>query len=105
MSAPHDKIFELFHSKQSYIGDVKACASSNMLRLSSNKTELIHVTSKSNKYLHSLPKSITFGNAKFSLKEFVKNLSFALDNRLTMNAHVSIIESLSYVVWHPYTDS
>ena len=41
-----DKIFELLHSMQSCISDVKAWATENMLRFNDNKTELMLVTSK-----------------------------------------------------------
>ena len=63
MSAPHDKISELLHSMQSCISNVKAWATANMLKLNDNKTELMLVTSKRTKHLHSLPTSITIGNA------------------------------------------
>ena len=58
MSAPPDRISELLHSMQSCICDVKAWATANMLRLNDNKTELMLVTSKRTKHLHSLPTSI-----------------------------------------------
>ena len=38
MSAPPDRISELLHSMQSCIGDVKAWATANMLKLNDNKT-------------------------------------------------------------------
>ena len=38
MSAPPDGISELRHSMQSCIGDVKAWATANMLKLNDNKT-------------------------------------------------------------------
>ena len=63
MSAPPDSISELLHSMQSCISDVKAWATANMLKLNDNKTELMLVTSKRTKHLHSLPTSITIGNA------------------------------------------
>ena len=40
MSAPLDGISELLHFMQSCIGDVKAWATENMLKLNDNKTEL-----------------------------------------------------------------
>ena len=49
------------------------------------------VTSKRTKHLHSLPTSITIGNAQIPFKQSVKNLGFKLDCHLTMNAHVSNI--------------
>ena len=63
MSSPPDKIPELLHSMQSRISDAKACTTANMLKLNDNKTELMLVTSKRTKHLHSLPTSITIGNA------------------------------------------
>ena len=76
---------------QSCICDVKALASANMPILNDNKTELMLVTSNRTKHIHSLPTSITIGNAQISLKKSVKNLGFTLDCHLTMNAHVSNI--------------
>ena len=61
-----------------------------MLKLN-DKTELMPVTPKRTKHLHSLPTSITIGNAQFPFKMSVKNLGFTLDYHLTMNAHVSNI--------------
>ena len=61
MSAPPDRISELLHSIQSCICDVKAWATANILKLNDNKTELMLVTSKRTKNLHSLPTSITMG--------------------------------------------
>ena len=91
MSAPPDRISELLHSMQSCISDVKAWATTNMLKLSDNKTELMLVTSKRTKHLNSLPTSITIGNAQIPFKRSVKNLGFSLDCHLTMNAHFSNI--------------
>ena len=68
MSAHPDKISELLHSMQSCISDVKAWATVNMLKLNDNKTELMLVTSTRTKHLHSLPTSITIGNAQIPLK-------------------------------------
>ena len=62
VSAPPDRISELLHSMQSCMGDVKAWATANMLKLNDNKTELMLVTTKRTKNLHSLPTSITIGN-------------------------------------------
>ena len=78
------------------IGDVKAWASANMLKLNDNRTELMLVTSKRTKHLHNLPTSITIGNAHIPFKQSVKNLGFTLDCHLTMNAHVSNIARTCY---------
>ena len=91
MSAPPDRISELLHSILSCIIDVKAWATLNMLKLNDNKTELMLVTSKRTKHLHSQPTSITIGNAQIPINQSVKNLGFTLDCHLTMNAHVSNI--------------
>ena len=96
MSAPPDRISELLHSMQSCISDVKALATANMLRLNDGKTELILVTSKRTKHLHSQPTSITIGNAQVPFKQSVKNLNFTLDCHLTMNAHISNIARTCY---------
>ena len=96
MSALPDRISELLHSMQPCIGDVKAWATANMLKLNDNKTELTLVTSKRTKHLHSLPTSITIGNAQIPFKKSVKNLGFTLDCHLTMNAHVSNIARTCY---------
>ena len=81
---------------QSCISDVKAWATVNMLKLNDNKTELMLITSKRAEHLHSLPTSITIGNAHFPFKESVKNLRFTLDCHLTMNTHVSNIARTCY---------
>ena len=67
-----------------------------MLKLNDNKTELMLVTSKRTKHLHSLPTSITIGNAQIPFKKSVKNLGITLDCHLTMNAHVSNIARTCY---------
>ena len=67
-----------------------------MLKLNDNKTELMLVTSKRTKHLHSLPTSITIGNAEIPFKKSVKNLGFTLDCHLTRNAHVSKIAMTCY---------
>ena len=54
------------------------------------------VTSKRTKHLHSLPTSITMGNAQIPFKQSVKNFGFTLDCHLTMNAHVFIIAWTCY---------
>ena len=79
-----------------YISDVKAWATANMLILNDNKTELMLVTSKRNKHLHSLPTSITMGNAHIPFNLSVKNLGFTFDCNITMNAHVSNIARTCY---------
>ena len=94
MSAPPDRISDLLHSMQSCIGDVKAWATANMLKLSDNKAELMLVTSKRTKHLHSLPTSITIGNAQIPFKKSVKNLGLALDCHLTMNASLQYCSDL-----------
>ena len=96
MSASPDEIFELLHSMQSCISDVKACATVNMLKLNDSKTELMLVTSKRTRHLHSLPTSIIIGNAKIPFKQSVRNLCFTLDCHLTMNAHVFNIAHTCY---------
>ena len=108
MSAPPDKISELLHSMQKCISDVNVWATANMHKLTNNKTELMLVTSKRTKHLHSLPTSITIGNAQIPFKQFVKNLGFALDCHLTMNAMSPILlghATLNCVVWHLFIDS
>ena len=96
MSAPPDRLSELLHSMQSCIGDVKAWATANMLKLNENKTELMLITSKRSRHLHDLPTSITIGNVQFPFKHSVKNLGFTLDCHLTMNAHLSKIARTCY---------
>ena len=97
MSAPSDRISELLHSIQSCISDVKALATANMLKLNDNNTELMLVTSKRTKHLHNLPTSITIGNAQIPFKQSVKNIGFAVDCHLTMNAHVTDIARTCYL--------
>ena len=63
MSALPDKISELLNYMQSYISDVKAWSTADMLNLNDNNTELMLATSKTSKHLHNLPTSITIGNA------------------------------------------
>ena len=67
-----------------------------MLKLNDNKTELMLVTSKRTKHLHSLLTCITMGNAQIPFKQSVKNLGLTLDCHLTMNAHVSNIARTCY---------
>ena len=54
------------------------------------------VTSKRTNYLHSLPTSITIGNAEIPFKKSAKNLVFTLDCHLTMNAHFFNIARTCY---------
>ena len=96
MSAPPDGISELLHSIQSCLGDVKAWATANMLKLNYNNTDLMLVTSKRTKHLHNLPTSITIGNYLVPFKQSVKNLGFTLDCHLTMYAHVTNIAWTCY---------
>ena len=96
MSAPPDRISEIRHSMQSCINYVKAWATANMLKLNDNKTELMLVTSKITKHLHSLPSSITIGNAQIPFKKYVKNFGFTLNSHLTIKAHVSNITRTCY---------
>ena len=96
LSAPPYEIYELLHSMQSCICDVKAWATANILKLNDNKTELMLVTSKRAKHLHTLPTSITIGNAQVPFKQSVKNFGFTLDCHLTRNAHVSNIAQTCY---------
>ena len=79
MSAPLDRISELLHSMKSCIGDVKAWATANMLRLNDSKTELMLVTSKRTRHLHTLPSSITISNAQIPFYQSVKNLGFTFE--------------------------
>ena len=76
MSAPPDRISELLHSMQSCISDVKAWATANMLKLNDSKTELMLVNSNRSRHLHSLPTSITVGNAQIPFKQSVKKMVF-----------------------------
>ena len=55
MSAPPDKISEQLHTMHSHIGDVKALATANMLKLNDIKKEFMLVTSKRTNHLHNLP--------------------------------------------------
>ena len=96
MSAPPDRIYELLHSMQSCISDVKAWETVNMLKLNYNKTELRLVTYKRTKHLHSLTTSIAICNSQVPFKKSVKILGFTLDCHLTMNAHVSNIARTCY---------
>ena len=96
MSAHTVRISELLQSMQSCISDIKAWATTNMLKLNDNKTELMHVTSKRTNHLHNLPTSITIGNSQNPLLQSVKNLGLTLDRHLTVNVHVSKIARTCY---------
>ena len=96
MSATPEKISEILHSMQPSISDVNAWATVNMLKRNDNKTELMLVTSKRTMHLHTLPMSITIGNAQIPIKQSVKNWGHTLDCHLTMNAHVSNIGRTCY---------
>ena len=78
---------------QSCISDVKTWATANMLRLNDNKSENMLVTSKNTKHLHTLPTSITIGNAQIPFKQ---NMGFTFDCHLAMNAHFSNIARTCY---------
>ena len=78
------------------IGDVKAWATANMLELNDNKTKLMFVTSKRTRHLHTLPTSITIGNAQIPFKQSVKNLGLTFDCHPIMNAHASNIARTCY---------
>ena len=78
------------------IYDVNAWATANMLKRNDNKTELMLVTSKRTKHLHSLPTSIIIGNAQILFEQSVKNIGLTLDCHLTMNSHVSNIARTCY---------
>ena len=67
-----------------------------MLKLNDYKTELMLVSSIRTKHLHSLPTSITIGNAQVPFKQSVKNLDITLDCYLTMNAHFTNIARSCY---------
>ena len=67
-----------------------------MLKHNDNKTEIMLVTSKRTKHLHTLLTSITIGNGQILFKLSGKNLGLTLDCRLTTNAHVSNIARTCY---------
>ena len=81
---------------QSCMSDAKAWATANMLKLNDNKIKLMFVSSKRAKHLYDLPTSITIGNAQIPYKQSVKNLGFAFDCHLNMNAQVSNIAQTCY---------
>ena len=96
ISAHPARISEPLHSMQSCMSDIKAWATANMPKRNDDKTELMLVTSKRTKHLHSLPTSMTIGNAQIPFKKSMKNLGFTSDCHLTMNAHVSNIARTCY---------
>ena len=96
ISAPPNRIYELLHSIQSCISDVKALATTNMLKLNDNKTELILVTSNRTKHLHNLPTSITIGNARFPSNSLWRIWVLYLDCHLSTSAHFSNIAWTCY---------
>ena len=71
-----------------------------MPKLNDNKKELMLLTSKRTKHLHSIPTSITIGNAQIPFIHSVVNFGFALDCHPTMNAHVSTIARTCYFELH-----
>ena len=73
-SAPPDKISELLHYMQSFIGDDIAWSTVKMLKLNDDMTELMLVTSNGIMHLHSLPTSITIGKSQIPLKQSVKKI-------------------------------
>ena len=80
-----------------YISLSKHCSALLLYtKLTDSKTELMLVTSKGTRHLHTLCTSITIGKAHIPFKQSVKNLAFSLDSHLTMNAHVSNIARTCY---------
>ena len=96
MSVPSDMASELLHSMLSCIRDVRALATVIMPNINDNMTKLMLVTSKGSKHLHSLPTSITISSAVIPIKQSVMKMGFALDDHLTVNAHVSTIARTCY---------
>ena len=98
MSAPPDRISELLYSMQSCIGDVKAWATANMLKLNDSKTELMLVTSKISKHLHNLHTSITIGNDVTSHLQRIQNYAARVILRLPMSSRITIhLKSLHWL--------
>ena len=95
MSAPPDNIFELLHSIQSCISDVKAWATAKMLRFT-DKTNIMLVTSKRTKHLHSIPTSITTDNDQLPFRQSVKNKGSAINCHLIKDEHVYAIARTCY---------
>ena len=96
MSAPPVEVSELLHCMQSCISYFTVWATANMLKPNDNKKELMLVTSNSARHLHTLPTSITIGNAHIPLGQSVKQLVLTLDCHFTMNAHVTNIARTYY---------
>ena len=71
-----------------------------MPKLNDNKKELMLLTSNRTKHLHSIPTSITIGNAQIPFMHSVVNLGFALDCHPTMNALVYNIARTCYFELH-----
>ena len=89
MYAPLEEIFELLHSMQSCMCDVKSCLNLMTPRQNSCSSPL-----------RDLPTSIAIGNAQIPFKQSVKNFGFSLYCHLTMNAHVSNIARTCYFELH-----
>ena len=68
-----------------------------MHKLNDNTTGLMFVTSKVTTHLHSLPTSITIGNAQIPFILSVKKLGFTLDCHLAVTSHVSNIARTCYL--------
>ena len=85
MSNP-DKISKFIQPMLSCISDIKAWVTVNMLKFN-DKSELMLVTSKRTKHLH----SFTIGNAQIPFKQSLKNFGFALHCHVTLNEHAFII--------------
>ena len=67
-----------------------------MQKINNNKSDLMLVTSKRTKHLHSLPTLITIGNAQIAIKQSVKNVGFSSYSHLAMNTLVSNIARTCY---------
>ena len=99
MSTPVDKISKLLHSMQSCISDIKPLTTANMLKLNVNKAELMLVTSRRTKHLHSLSTSVTVGNSLILLRQSVKKFGFTLDCHLNIIARIFIIPRARHKNW------
>ena len=114
MSASPDRISELLHSMQSYISDVKAWATANMLKLNYSRTELMLVTTTTTTTLWDL--SIPIAYLLLSLLVMLKFPSNSLWKIWVLHwtvillwMHMSPIllahSTLNCVVWHLFVDS